>query len=94
MVNDMQAATSISIWFFIGIALLVNGALILGAGVYEIVYPPQNPVVLFHLHANAWWGGFLLALGALYCYHFAPSRERTRQRKSEVTAVEEGTHAR
>ena len=48
---------SISIWFFIGISLLVNGALILGAGIYQLLNPPaETPVVLFDLHANVWWG--------------------------------------
>ena len=47
----------ISIWFFIGISLAVNGALILAAGIYQLVDPPVNPgVVLFKLHANVWWG--------------------------------------
>ena len=64
----------ISIWFFIGIALVANGALILGAGVWEIFYPPANPVVLFHLHASVWWGALLLILGAFYSIHFAPRR--------------------
>ncbi len=32
----------ISIWFFIGIALLVNGVLILGAGLYELLRPPDT----------------------------------------------------
>jgi hypothetical protein len=36
------------IWFFIGISLAVNGALILATGIYQIVNPPANPsVVLF-----------------------------------------------
>ena len=40
----------ISIWFFIGISLAVNGALILAAGIYQLVDPPVNPgVVLFQL---------------------------------------------
>lgn len=64
----------ISIWFFIGIALVVNGALIAAAGVYEYFVPPEHPVVLFHLHANLWWGALLLIVGIIYCYHFAPNR--------------------
>jgi len=50
----MKPGGSISIWFFIGMSLLVNGALIVGAGLYELVNPPQHPVVLYQLHANAW----------------------------------------
>lgn len=65
----------ISIWFFIGIALLVNGALILGAGIWELFHPPENPVVLFHLHANVWWGGLLLAFGFIYLRYFMPRRQ-------------------
>jgi hypothetical protein len=65
----------ISIWFFIGISLAVNGALILAAGVYQLANPPANPgIVLFHLHANVWWGATLLLIGVAYCYRFAPRR--------------------
>ena len=65
----------IPIWFFIGISLLVNGILIVGAGIWEIFHPPPNPVVLFHLHANVWWGAVLLLLGIVYCVRFAPRRQ-------------------
>jgi len=53
------------IWLFAGISLLVNGILITAAGIWEIVHPPANPVVLFRLHANVWWGAI----------RFAPKRE-------------------
>jgi hypothetical protein len=66
----------ISIWFFIGISLAVNGALILAAGVYQLINPPENPsVVLFQLHANVWWGAALLLFGLIYCVCFAPKRK-------------------
>jgi hypothetical protein len=65
----------ISIWFFIGISLAVNGALILAAGVYQLVNLPAQPgVVLFNLHANVWWGALLLMLGLVYCIRFRPAR--------------------
>ena len=65
----------ISIWFFIGVSLAVNGALILAAGVYQLVNPPIEPgVVLFNLHAGVWWGAVLLAIGLVYCIKFAPRR--------------------
>jgi hypothetical protein len=69
---------SVSIWFFIGLSLLVNGVLILGAGLYEVANPPapEAQVVLFRLHASAWWGGLLTLIGAFYCWHYAPSRAR------------------
>jgi hypothetical protein len=66
----------ISIWFFIGISLAVNGALILAAGIYQVVNPPVNPeVVLFNLHAGVWWGAVLLLVGLIYCVKFAPRRQ-------------------
>jgi hypothetical protein len=64
----------ISIWFFIGLSLLVNGILILAAGIWEVLNPPENPVVLFHLHASVWWGAVLLIVGLIYCVRFAPGR--------------------
>jgi hypothetical protein len=74
----MEERGMVSIWFFIGISLLVNGLLIFGAGIYEIVHPPANPSIqLFALHANAWWGGLLTLVGALYCYFFSPKRMRS-----------------
>ena len=65
----------VSIWFFIGISLAVNGALILAAGIYQLVDPPVNPgVILYNLHANVWWGAALLLFGLIYCFKFAPRR--------------------
>ena len=66
----------ISIWFFIGISLAVNGALILATGIYQLVNPPVNPgIVLFNLHANVWWGAVLLVVGLIYLFKFAPRRQ-------------------
>lgn len=70
----MFSRRPISIWFFIGLSLLVNGGLIFAAGLYDVAHPPQYPPVLFRLHASIWWGGLLFALGILYSYRFAPGR--------------------
>jgi len=67
----------ISIWFFIGISLLVNGVLIFGAGIYQLFVPPAQPTVLAQLHPGIWWGGLMAILGAFYCYKFSPSKTRT-----------------
>jgi len=74
----MKSGGTLSIWFFIGVSLLVNGALICGAGVYQLIYPPVEKVVLFDAHAPVWWGGLLLILGIVYCVHYSPARERAR----------------
>ena len=65
----------ISIWFFIGLSLAVNGALICAAGIYQVINPPAHPdIVLFNLHANVWWGAVLFLVGLIYCVKFAPRR--------------------
>lgn len=65
---------AISIWFFIGALLAVYGALISSAGVYNLLYPPADPVVLGSLHASLWWGALLLVLGVFYLIHFRPGK--------------------
>ncbi len=79
MSADTSHSRTISIWFFIGISLLVNGVVIFGAGVHELIHPPSPEVrvVLFRYHASVWWGAMLAALGAFYCRHFSPSRTNT-----------------
>jgi hypothetical protein len=71
----MKPGSSLSIWFFVGVSLLVNGGFIFGVGIYELLNPPQVQVVLHQLHANIWWGALLFVTGIIYCYHFAPGRK-------------------
>ena len=71
----------ISIWFFIGIALLVDGVLIFSAGMYELWHPPVHPVVLFSLHAPIWWGALLLIFGLSYTIGFRPRQSVNKRRK-------------
>ena len=72
----MQRPGLISIWFFIGALLLLYGVLIFAAGIYELVMPPELPVVLASLHANVWWGVLVAALGAFYFARFYPGRHK------------------
>jgi hypothetical protein len=66
----MTGKGHLSIWFFVGLLLSIYGALILYAGLFE----PAN-TVLSELHAGVWWGGLLLALGAVYLYYFSPRKQ-------------------
>jgi len=66
----------ITIWFFIGIQLTIYGVLILGAGIYDLIYPQADRVVMANLHAGIWWGALLIVLGGIYSYAFFPGRER------------------
>ena len=74
----MKAGGSLSIWFFVGISLAVNGFIILLTGLYELATPPEHPVVLGELHANVWWGALMLALGLFFSIRHSPARERAR----------------
>lgn len=76
----MKSGGSLSIWFFVGISLAVNGAVIFGRGIYELLYPPpaELQVVLSNLHANVWWGAVMLILGLAFSVRFSPARERAR----------------
>jgi hypothetical protein len=68
----------VSIWFFIGISLAVNGALILAAGIYQLINPPETPtIVLYNLHANVWFGAILFLIGLIYCLKFAPKKQHS-----------------
>jgi FtsH-binding integral membrane protein len=74
----MKSGGSLSIWFFIGVSLAVNGAIICATGIYELVSPPEHQVVLYNLHANVWWGAVLLILGLFFSLRFSPAKERAR----------------
>jgi hypothetical protein len=67
--------SGIQIWFFIGVLLVIYGAMIFGYGVFEWVtasYPAG--VQLTSLHTPVWWGGVLEILGVLYVVKFRPGR--------------------
>jgi hypothetical protein len=69
--------SGIAIWFFIGVLLLVYGALILGYGIFEAAtgsYPAG--VQLTQLHTPIWWGATLFVLGLVYVVKFRPGRAR------------------
>jgi hypothetical protein len=71
----MESDGTISIWFFIGISLLVNGVLIFGAGLYQISHPPAVITIqLYQYHASVWWGAVLAIIGLLYCIRYNPKR--------------------
>jgi len=74
----MKSGGSLSIWFFTGLCLGVTGALIFATGIYEIMSPPANKVVLYELHANVWWGAILLASGLFFGIYFSPANEHKR----------------
>jgi uncharacterized membrane protein HdeD (DUF308 family) len=67
---------AISIWFFIGVVLVVYGALIMGASIYGLFVPPAHEVVLAKLHVGVWWGALLLLFGIIYTVKFFPKKSQ------------------
>ena len=70
-------AARIPIWFFIGVLLVIYGAMICGYGFVELStgsYPPG--VQLTNLHTPIWWGGLLALLGLFYVLKFRPGKAR------------------
>jgi FtsH-binding integral membrane protein len=83
----MDSKNVLSIWLVVGVSLLVNGLLILGAGLYELAHPPVHPVVLYQYHASIWLGAVLTLFGGFYTYRFAP-RHKKQAAPAEVAAKE------
>jgi len=67
---------AISIWFFIGLILVLYGVLILGASIYNLFVPPTHPVVLSKLHSGVWWGALLVVMGVVYLLKFSPGKKK------------------
>lgn len=53
------------IWYFVGLMMLIMGILIMGSGVYYLIYPSQSTTVLQELHPDLWWGAVMAAFGAV-----------------------------
>lgn len=71
----MTQAKTISVWFFIGVLLLIYGVLILGSGLAGMSQPTPG-VVLGELHVDIWWGILLVLIGAFYSWAFRPGSGR------------------
>jgi hypothetical protein len=55
-----------SIWYLVGLMLMAMGVLVVAGGVRDLLSPPAHATVMAHLHPNLWWGGVMLAAGALF----------------------------
>lgn len=67
--------SGIAIWFFIGVLLLIYGAMIFAYGLYDLATGHLANVVMANLHASVWWGGLLFLVGLFYTVKFRPGRK-------------------
>ncbi len=54
------------IWYFVGLILTVMGGIIFLSGIYNLIYPPDNELVLAEKHPDIWWGAVMLVVGIIY----------------------------
>ncbi|MBU2444969.1 MAG: hypothetical protein KJ666_05275 [Bacteroidetes bacterium] len=54
------------IWYFVGLILVITGLILVGAGIYSLIYPGDEKKVLADLHPNLWWGIFMVIVGLIY----------------------------
>ena len=52
-----------SIWFLVGLLLTIMGGIVAASGIYSLIRPPAQPKIFSHLHADLWWGLFMLLFG-------------------------------
>lgn len=57
----------ISIWFWVGIVMVVYGILVSSTGIYYIFSPPENYGAKW-TNPNLWWGTVMLLTGLLFMY--------------------------
>jgi hypothetical protein len=64
-----------SIWYFVGLILLVMGGIVFLSGVYQLINPPEVRTVLAETQPNLWWGAFMILFGGIL---FFKVRKQTR----------------
>jgi len=57
-----------SIWFFVGLLLLIIGAIVVGSGIFYAINKPAHPLKLYNLHPDIWWGGFMGIIGIIFLW--------------------------
>jgi hypothetical protein len=70
----MHGRNLISIWFFIGVLVLVYGVIILGAAFFAD-HSGARQVVLQELRVDIWWGILMTVLGLFYTIKFRPKKQ-------------------
>lgn len=63
-----------SLWFLIGLQLLIYGVIIEATGLWEFAHPPAQKLALAYTHPAIWWGALLLVLGIFYVIRFNPRK--------------------
>ena len=54
-----------SIWYVVGLMMLVMGGLVFVAGILNLVNPPAQKTILSEIHPEIWWGGIIILFGGI-----------------------------
>lgn len=57
-----------SIWYLVGLVLLVMGGLVFVAGIVELVAPSGRVTVLADTHPGIWWGAVMIGAGLIFFF--------------------------
>jgi divalent metal cation (Fe/Co/Zn/Cd) transporter len=55
-----------TIWYFVGLLLVIMGAVITISGIYSLINPPEQQKVLSELHPDLWWGIVMIVAGFIF----------------------------
>jgi hypothetical protein len=55
-----------TIWYFVGLLLLIMGTIVTISGVYSLINPPIQQKVLSELHPDLWWGIVMIVAGSIF----------------------------
>jgi len=58
-----KMGSMVSIWFMVGVVLIVYGFIVTGCGVYY-VFVPETATALHSLNPSLWWGIIMVLAGA------------------------------
>ncbi len=54
-----------SIWYFVGIVLMIIGTIILIKGIFDVAGVTENQTILASLCPNLWWGALMIIFGGI-----------------------------
>ncbi len=77
MAEGTGKGESLSIWFFVGLMMLLYGIALVPYGIWAWVGNHEAPTVLHEYHPTFWWGLLLMTFGGFYVLRFRPKSNDT-----------------
>ena len=57
-----------TIWYFVGLILIVMGFLVFLSGLIELFSPIKQQTTLGEIYPAIWWGGLMFVTGLIYFF--------------------------